>query len=58
VVDANTGGGISVGRALLRYIGILIGTWVLFIGLIWVAFDARKQGWHDKMASTFVVKRI
>jgi len=58
VVDANTGGGISVGRALLRYIGILIGTWVLFIGLIWVAFDPRKQGWHDKMASTFVVKRI
>ena len=58
VVDANTSGGISVGRALLRYIGILIGTWVLFIGLIWVAFDPRKQGWHDKMASTFVVKRI
>jgi len=58
VVDANTGVRISFGRALLRYVGIVIGMWVLFIGVIWVAFDPRKQGWHDKMASTFVVKRI
>jgi uncharacterized RDD family membrane protein YckC len=58
VVDANTGIRISPGRALLRYVGILIGMWVLFIGVIWAAFDPRKQGWHDKMASTFVVKRI
>ena len=28
----------------------------LFIGVIWVAFDANKQGWHDKIASTYVVK--
>src|SRR5438105_7261130 len=58
VVDANTGAGISVGRALVRYIGLLISMWVLLIGVIWVAFDPRKQGCQDKMASTFVVKRI
>jgi uncharacterized RDD family membrane protein YckC len=28
---------------------------VLFLGVIWVAFDAEKQGWHDKIARTFVV---
>jgi uncharacterized RDD family membrane protein YckC len=28
----------------------------LFLGLIWVAFDAQKQGWHDKIAGTYVVK--
>jgi uncharacterized RDD family membrane protein YckC len=30
----------------------------LDIGFIWVAFDPRKQGWHDKIASTFVVRKI
>jgi uncharacterized RDD family membrane protein YckC len=28
----------------------------LFLGFIWVAFDARKQGWHDKLAGTLVIK--
>jgi uncharacterized RDD family membrane protein YckC len=27
----------------------------LFIGVIWVAFDPEKQGWHDKIARTYVV---
>jgi uncharacterized RDD family membrane protein YckC len=29
---------------------------VIFIGVIWVAFDPNKQGWHDKIAGTYVVK--
>jgi len=24
--------------------------------LIWVAFDPRKQGWHDKLAGTVVIR--
>jgi uncharacterized RDD family membrane protein YckC len=58
VVDANNGAKISAGRAILRYFGIVISSWALFIGLIWAAFDPRKQGWHDKIASTFVVRRV
>jgi uncharacterized RDD family membrane protein YckC len=23
--------------------------------VIWVAFDPQKQGWHDKLARTYVV---
>jgi uncharacterized RDD family membrane protein YckC len=57
VVDSRTGQHISEGRAIGRYIGLIISSWVLFIGLIWAAFDPQKQGWHDKMASTFVVRR-
>jgi len=57
VVDAANGERISTGRAIGRYVGILVSSWVLYIGLIWAAFDPRKQGWHDKMASTFVVRR-
>jgi uncharacterized RDD family membrane protein YckC len=57
VVDAATGERIPLGRAVGRYIGFLVSAWVLYIGLIWVAGDSQKQGWHDKMASTFVVRR-
>ena len=30
---------------------------VCLVGLIWAAFDSRKQGWHDKIAGTVVVHR-
>ena len=42
--------------AFLRYIGFVISCVVFFIGVIWAAFDAQKQGWHDKIARTYVVK--
>lgn len=58
VVDAATGQHIGIGRAIGRFIGYLISSVVLSIGLIWAAFDPRKQGWHDKMASTFVVRKV
>ncbi|NNC54671.1 MAG: RDD family protein, partial [Pseudomonadales bacterium] len=28
----------------------------LLLGLIWVGIDKRKQGWHDKLAGTLVIK--
>jgi uncharacterized RDD family membrane protein YckC len=28
----------------------------LLLGLVWAAFDGRKQGWHDKLAGTFVTR--
>ncbi|MEZ4503187.1 MAG: RDD family protein [Dehalococcoidia bacterium] len=38
----------------------LIGTWVsgvaVGLGYLWVAWDAKKQAWHDKMADTYVVR--
>jgi uncharacterized RDD family membrane protein YckC len=59
VVRADTGE-IGIGRAIVRAIGlfILYLLWWLggLLGLIWVAFDARKQGWHDKLAGTVVVR--
>ena len=42
--------------AFLRYIGFVISCVVVFLGIIWAAFDAQKQGWHDKIAGTYVVK--
>jgi uncharacterized RDD family membrane protein YckC len=45
-------------QGLLRYVGLIISFLVIFIGVIWVAFDPNKQGWHDKIAGTYVVKTV
>jgi uncharacterized RDD family membrane protein YckC len=29
---------------------------VLFLGFFWIIWDAEKQGWHDKIAGTVVVR--
>jgi uncharacterized RDD family membrane protein YckC len=42
--------------AFIRYIGLIISIACIFIGVIWAAFDGQKQGWHDKIAGTYVVK--
>ncbi len=42
--------------AVLRYVGYIVSGIPLALGFIWVAFDKQKQGWHDKIAGTFVVK--
>ena len=47
----------GLGHAALREVlGKLISTIVLCLGFFWIAFDNNKQGWHDKLASTYVVK--
>jgi uncharacterized RDD family membrane protein YckC len=56
VADATTGQPIGYGRAALRYLGYVLSALVCYIGLIWAAFDSRKQGWHDKIASTVVLQ--
>lgn len=58
VLNERTGENITVGQGIIRYIGYFPAILVLFIGLIWVAFDSKKQGWHDKMAKTVVVREL
>ncbi|MBY6185700.1 RDD family protein [Marinobacter hydrocarbonoclasticus] len=57
IVDAKTGGKPSTGQLVMRYLGYYVSTIPLLLGLIWVGFDKRKQGWHDKLAGTVVVRR-
>jgi len=47
---------ITWANAILRYLGYIVSTLTLFIGFLWIAFDSRKQGLHDKIAGTYVVK--
>jgi len=40
---------------LMRYIGYLINSAVIGLGWLWAFIDPQKQGWHDKLARTYVV---
>ncbi len=55
-VVKTSGAELTIVDALIRYVGLLISFAVIFIGVLWVLFDPSKQGWHDKIASTYVVK--
>lgn len=55
VVKAD-GSALNWGTGVIRYVGYVISTIVIFIGLLWVLWDPNKQGWHDKMAHTVVIR--
>ena len=57
VVTDLEGNRIGFGRATARYFAKLLSFLILAIGVIMVAFTAKKQGLHDMIASTLVVKR-
>lgn len=57
VVDARNGETLDLLQAVLRYLGYFISLLLFGLGFLWVAFDARKQGFHDKIARSLVVKQ-
>lgn len=50
------GNRISFGKATARFFGKVLSGLLLFIGYIMVAFTDKKQGLHDKLVSTLVLK--
>ncbi|MBL9172738.1 MAG: RDD family protein [Verrucomicrobiales bacterium] len=42
--------------ALVRSLGAAFGTLALGLGYFWSAWDADRQGWHDKISGTVVVR--
>lgn len=56
VVDARTGNRLSIKQAIGRNLAYIPATLVLGIGIIWIAIDKKKQGWHDKLAGTVVTR--
>lgn len=57
IVDANTGGAPTTAQLVGRYLGYYVAIIPFFLGLLWVAWDPKKQGWHDKLAGTVVVRK-
>ncbi len=56
IVDAQTGGPITRRQAIGRYLGYYVSLLGGFLGFFWVGWDRRKQGWHDKLAGTVVIR--
>lgn len=56
IVDAKTLQPASTGQLIGRYLGYFVSFIPLMLGLLWIAIDRRKQGWHDKLAGTVVIR--
>lgn len=57
IIDAKTGGKLSVPQSIGRYFAYIPAMLPLCLGFLWVGWDAKKQGWHDKMARTLVIRK-
>ena len=58
IVDAATLAPASMRKLVIRAVVLLV-MWIVIIplvGVLWIAFDKRKQGWHDKLAGTVVIQ--
>ena len=45
---------LHLGNAIRRELGYVL-SGILFLGYLWILFDNRRRGWHDKLAGTIVV---
>ena len=46
----------TIKQAAVRHLlGYPLSTAVFFLGFLWMLWDPRQQGWHDKLARTIVV---
>ena len=50
------GKALDYAEAVVRYLGYIISAIPFGLGFLWVIWDKKKQGWHDKIAKTLVVK--
>ncbi len=55
VVDATSAHPMTLRQAVLRYLGYYVSALPLGLGFLWIAWDTRKQGFHDKIANTVVL---
>lgn len=56
VVSTHDGSLIGVPAAFGRSIVRVLGSYVFGLGLAWILWDRKHQGWHDKAVSSIVVK--
>jgi uncharacterized RDD family membrane protein YckC len=42
--------------ALVRGLAAAFSAVIFFLGFLWIAWDKDKQGWHDKIAGTVVIR--
>ena len=55
VIDVKTRQHLKPLQAIIRYISYIASIIPLGLGFFWIAWDKKKQGFHDKIAGTVVV---
>lgn len=55
-VVRTSGEEMTFGAAFLRWATTYVSSMFLSLGYLWIALDGRKQGWHDKIAATLVIR--
>ena len=55
IVDAKTGGKMSLKQAIVRYCAYILSSVFVMLGFVWIAFDKQKQAWHDRLANSVVI---
>ena len=56
IVDADTGAAPTAAQLIGRYFAYYVSIFGFGLGFLWVGWDKRKQGWHDKLAGTVVIR--
>jgi len=56
IVDEPTGGRPTVWQCIGRYFMALVAILCAGVGYFWIAIDPRRQGWHDKIVRTLVIR--
>ncbi len=55
IVDAETEKPMTNRQIILRTLGYIPSCGMFFLGIFWISFNKRCQGWHDKIAGTVVI---
>lgn len=55
ILDADTFQKARFSQLILRYLCYIISALPLGLGFVWIAFNKRNQGWHDKLSNTVVI---
>jgi uncharacterized RDD family membrane protein YckC len=51
------GAAVTLRQVAIRQISALLSAFPCSLGFLWIAFDANRQAWHDKIAGTYVVRK-
>ena len=57
IVDSTSGEAPKTRQLIGRYLSYFVALLPLALGILWVGIDKKKQGWHDKLAGTVVVRK-
>jgi uncharacterized RDD family membrane protein YckC len=56
IVNAKTGEPPELKQWVIRYMGYFLSTIALGLGFLWIMRSEKKQGWHDYLAETVVIR--